>query len=166
MRATLRQAAAADAPRVAQLLIDTRAAFMPYAPSAHRYDELRAWAASLLIPSDGVVVAETQGSVIAAMHTECKEGLSWITQMAVDPAFVGRGIGSLLLAHAVRTLGSPVRVYTFQANHGARRFYERHGFIPIDFTDGRANAERCPDVLYELRANEHQRLNQPEVQGV
>ena len=42
-------------------------------------------------------------------------------------------------------------VYTFQANAGARRFYERHGFVPVEFTDGQANEERCPDVLYELQ---------------
>jgi GNAT superfamily N-acetyltransferase len=152
MRAMLRQATAADAPRVAGLLIDTRAAFMPYAQSARRDDELRAWVTGCLIPAGGVVVAEIQGSVVAAMHTERKEAISWITQMAVDPAFVGKGIGSLLLAHAVRTMPRPIRLYMFQANQGARRFYERHGFIPIGFTDGQTNEERCPDVLYELSA--------------
>jgi ribosomal protein S18 acetylase RimI-like enzyme len=152
MHAMLRQATVADAPRVAGLLIDTRTAFMPYAPSTRRDEELRAWTANCLIPSGGVVIAEIQGSVVAAMHTERKEAISWITQLAVDPAFVGKGIGSLLLAHAVRTMASPVRLYTFQANQRARRFYERHGFIPIELTDGRANEERRPDVLYELRA--------------
>jgi ribosomal protein S18 acetylase RimI-like enzyme len=152
MHATLRQATAADASRVASLLIDTRAAFMPYAPSARRDEELRAWIASSLIPSGGVVVAEIDGAVVAAMHTECSEAISWITQMAVDPAFVGQGIGSLLLAQAVRTMPRPIRLYTFQANQAARRFYERHGFIPIEFTDGQMNEERCPDVLYECGA--------------
>jgi hypothetical protein len=51
----------------------------------------------------------------------------------------------------MNTLAPPIRLYTFQANAGARRFYERHGFVPIEFTDGQANEERCPDVLYELR---------------
>ena len=58
----------------------------------------------------------------------------------------------MLLAHAMRTLELPIRLYTFQANVGARRFYERHGFVAIEFTDGHANEERCPDVLYELSA--------------
>jgi GNAT superfamily N-acetyltransferase len=149
MHATLRQATAADAARIASLLTDTRAAFMPYAQSARRDEELRTWIVASLIPSGGVVVAEIQGSVVAAMHTERNEPISWITQMAVDPAFVGQGIGSLLLAHAVRTMPRPIRLYTFQANQAARRFYERHGFIPIEFTDGLTNEERCPDVLYE-----------------
>ena len=70
--------------------------------------------------------------------------------MAVDPALVNQGIGTSLLAQALRTLALPIRLYTFQANAGARRFYERHGFIPIEFTDGQGNEEHCPDVLYEL----------------
>ncbi|RQP21430.1 N-acetyltransferase [Albitalea terrae] len=76
--------------------------------------------------------------------------------MSVDPRSVNRGIGSLLLAHALRTLAPPIRLYTFQANAGARRFYERHGFEPIEFTDGQGNEERCPDVLYEFAINSSQ----------
>ena len=152
MNATLRHATAADAPRVASLLIATRSEFMPYAPSVHPDEELREWVASQLLPSGGVVVAESKGSVVAAMHTEHADGVSWLTQMAVDPALVGNGIGSLLLAHALRTLSLPIRLYAFQANAGARRFYERHGFSAIEFTDGQGNEEQCPDVLYELHA--------------
>ena len=149
--ATLRPATRADASRVAGLLIDTRAAFMPYAASAHPDEALRAWVASHLVPSGGVTVAEVQGKVVGAMATERDGAASWVTQMAVDPALVGQGIGSLLLAHAMRTLALPVRLYAFQANFGARRFYERHGFAAIEFTDGQSNEEKCPDVLYELR---------------
>ena len=124
---------------------------MPYAPLAHTEEDVRHWVAHRLIPSGGVVVAERRGSVVAAMHTERVDGVSWITQMAVDPALVGTGVGSCLLANALRTLPAPIRLYTFQANVGARRFYERHGFRAIEFTDGQANEERCPDVLYELQ---------------
>lgn len=152
MNAGLRPATAADAPRVPSLLIDTRAAFMPYAPPVHTPREVRSWVAGHLIPSGGVTVAEVNGQVVGTAATEVKAGVSWVTQMAVDPALVGQGIGGLLLAHVVRTLPAPLRLYTFQANHGARRFYERHGFVATKFTDGQANEERCPDVLYEHRA--------------
>lgn len=152
MNATLRPATAEDARRVADLLIETRAAFMPYAPSAHPEAEVREWVASYLVRSGGVTVAEVQGQVAGAMASERTDDACWITQMAVDPPLVGQGIGSLLLAHATRTLALPIRLYTFQANLGARRFYERHGFVAMAFTDGRANEERCPDVLYELEA--------------
>ena len=125
---------------------------MPYAPSAHSESEVREWVASHLVPSGGVTVAEAQGHVVGVMAIERREQTSWVTQMAVDPKLVGQGIGGLLLAHAMRTLALPIRLSTFQANAGARRFYERQGFVPIEFTDGQANEERCPDVLFELQA--------------
>ncbi|MGC3971400.1 MAG: GNAT family N-acetyltransferase [Pirellulales bacterium] len=146
----MRPAAAEDAPQIAELLISTRRRFMPYAPSAHPEEDVRAWVASRLLPSGGVVVAETNGRVVGAMATEVEAGVFWITQMAVEADLVNNGIGSYLLAHAIGTLGRPLRLYTFQQNSGARRFYERNGFVAIEFTDGRANEERCPDVLYEL----------------
>ncbi len=150
----LRAATPADAPRVADLLIDTRRAFMPYAPLAHPEPEVRQWVADRLLPTGGVVVAEIDAAVAAVMAVKAAEAgdpVSWILQMAVDPPLVGRGIGSRLLAHAVRSLPPPIRLYTFQDNTGARRFYERHGFVAIGFGDGQGNEERCPDVLYEFR---------------
>lgn len=123
---------------------------MPYAPSAHPESDLREWVAGVLVPSGGVMVAEVDRQAAGVMATAHAEQVSWINQMAVDPMLVNNGIGTLLLSHAIRTLPLPIRLYTFQANAGARRFYERHGFAPIEFTSGQANEERCPDVLYEL----------------
>ena len=42
------------------------------------------------------------------------------------------------------------QLWTFQSNHGARRFYERHGFVAVQHTDG-DNEEGAPDVRYEWR---------------
>jgi GNAT superfamily N-acetyltransferase len=39
-------------------------------------------------------------------------------------------------------------LWTFQKNAKARAFYERHGFVPVEFTDGLTNQEREPDVRY------------------
>jgi GNAT superfamily N-acetyltransferase len=151
MTLRLRQATAADAPRIADLLISTRTTFMPYAPSAHPEGDVRAWVASYLVPTGGVVVAEATGQVVGVVATTAETETSWITQMAVEPSLVGNGIGSNLLAYAVRALSPPIRLYTFQQNVGARRFYERNGFVAVEFTDGKCNEERCPDVLYELK---------------
>jgi ribosomal protein S18 acetylase RimI-like enzyme len=146
----LRRATAVDAARVAGLLIDVRTAFTPYAPSVHSDDDVRAWVRSELIPSGRVTVAESSTDVIGMIATACDGGCSWITHMAVDPSWVGRGVGSKLLTERMRTLTRPIRLFTFQANLGARRFYERHGFRAVRFSDGESNEERCPDVLYEL----------------
>jgi ribosomal protein S18 acetylase RimI-like enzyme len=153
MPVELKSATASDSARIAQLLIDARTAFMPYAPSAHTDEEVRSWVAASLVRSGDVILALASGATVGVMATKQECNCSWITQMTVDPAHVGRRIGSSLLAHALLILRRPILLYTFQANTGARRFYERHGFRAIQFTDGRANEERCPDVLYELAAS-------------
>jgi GNAT superfamily N-acetyltransferase len=146
----LRPATSDDASAVAEVLIRSRAEYLPFAPSAHPPDGVRAWVADRLVPTAGVTVAEHQGEVVGVLAISRLDGVSWIDQMYVRPGWTGRGVGTQLLEHAHRLLPRPIRLYTFQANAGARRFYERHGYRAIGFTDGRTNEERCPDVLYDL----------------
>jgi GNAT superfamily N-acetyltransferase len=150
MKASLRSATPADAAAVAEVLVESRRAFLPFAPSAHTPAEVRCWVAEQLIPCGNVHVVELHGNVVAAMATSEQHGVSWIDQLYVLPGYERQGIGKQLLHFAHATLRPPIRLYTFQANSGARRFYERHGYEPIQFTDGSSNEERCPDVLYEL----------------
>lgn len=150
MRVSLRQATAPDISAVARILTDARREFLPYASSTRTAAELADWVEKRLIPSGGAILAEVDLAVVAVMHLETKEEASWIRQMAVQPSHVGKGIGSILLAHALVSLKRPIRLFTFQENLRARRFYERHGFVAIEFSDGRGNEEGVPDVLYEL----------------
>jgi GNAT superfamily N-acetyltransferase len=103
-----------------------------------------------LLQREDVTVASVAGQMAGVMATYQPGGISWITQLYLHPSHVAQGIGSQLLNMALATLPRPIRLYTFQQNTGARRFYERNGFLPIQFTDGAGNDERCPDVLYEL----------------
>ena len=96
-----------------------------------------------------MTVAELDGELVGLMALSSQPDGSWIDQMSVHPSHVGQRIGTSLLAHALATLPAPIGLYTFQRNAGARRFYERHGFVAVTFTQGEANEERCPDVLYE-----------------
>jgi GNAT superfamily N-acetyltransferase len=75
----------------------------------------------------------------------------WIDQIYLEPAATGFGIGGILIARAKEILRSPIRLYTFQQNEAARRFYRRHGFKEIALSDGSANEEKTPDVLMEWR---------------
>lgn len=150
--ATLRPAGPADADDVAHVLIASRLAYQPFAPSAHPPDDVRAWVRQRLIPERDVTVADAGGTIIGVLATAQRDGAAWIEQLFVLPGWTGRGIGGRLLDHAHDGLPRPIRLWTFQANAGARRFYERHGYRAIAFTDGRENEERCPDVLYELAA--------------
>ena len=123
---------------------------MPYAPWAHDHDDMLKWVRTHLIPTGGVTVAEEGEGLLGVLATSQADGTCWIDQLYVIPTGVARGLGTRLMAHAHAQLPRPIRLYTFQANTGARRFYERQGYRVLTQTDGQTNEEKCPDVLYEL----------------
>ncbi len=153
--ATFRRAVASDAEEIAAVYLASRRAFVAFAPLAHSADEVRLWVAEELIPGGGVTVATRgagEGPVIGMLAVSRGDDAGWIDQLYLLPSAVRRGLGAQLLDQAKAALGSPIRLYTFQENSGARRFYERHGFRAIAFGDGSGNEENCPDVLYEWTA--------------
>jgi ribosomal protein S18 acetylase RimI-like enzyme len=89
------------------------------------------------------------GTLVGLLALSDEGEARWIDQLSIAPACVGQSIGSFCVRHAQQMLAPPVRLYTFQANAGGRRFYERHGFRTIVFRGGAGNEECCPDVLYE-----------------
>jgi GNAT superfamily N-acetyltransferase len=135
---------------VAEILITARRELVPFAPSAHSDPEVRQWVREVLLPTHEVTVATEGGQVVGVLACSRKGENSWIDQLMLHPTVVGRGIGSQLLGHAIATMPLPIRLYTFQPHVRARKFYERHGFVAIEFTDGKSNEEGVPDVLYEL----------------
>ncbi|QYO79062.1 GNAT family N-acetyltransferase [Devosia salina] len=72
----------------------------------------------------------------------------WIEQLYILPEWQGMGIGKVLLEIA-KVKSRSLRLWTFQQNAPARQFYERHGFVPIEATDGLGNEAKAPDVLYQ-----------------
>ncbi len=113
-------------------------------PPAHPDEEVLAWFRDVVLPNREVWVADADGAVIGVLVLEG----DWVDQLYVDPAWSARGVGSSLIAIAKQERPDGLRLWTFQANQGARRFYERHGFVATDTTDG-DNEERAPDVRYE-----------------
>jgi putative acetyltransferase len=77
--------------------------------------------------------------------------MGWVEQLYVLPAHQGKGIGRALLATA-KAGNAELRLWTFQRNVGARRFYEAEGFVAIEETDGAGNEASEPDVLYLWQA--------------
>lgn len=145
----LRNATIEDVETVLHILSRSRMEFLPYAKSPHSIDEQLRWVRSVLIPANGVVIAETQGEGVAILSTSVSEKIGWIDQLYVAPGYIGQGIGTTLLKHALRVLPVPVRLWTFQQNHLAIRFYQYHGFEIVEYTDGQDNEEKCPDILFE-----------------
>lgn len=146
-----RTARDADSAGVAEVYLASRKTYLSYAPLAHSDEDVRRWIRYTLIPMGSVTVALQGNEVVGMMATSIDEkARAWVDHLYLEPLSVGQGIGSELLTRALKTLPRPIRLYTFQENVGARRFYQRHGFVPITFGDGSENEENCPDVLFEL----------------
>jgi GNAT superfamily N-acetyltransferase len=154
----LRRATDADADDIAEVYLRSRNELVACAPLVHSEESVREWIKHELLPGGDVTVASIDGIVVGFVavsaarekngHADC----SWINQLYLLPKYVRRGIGTTLLNHAMNTLPPPIRLYTFQCNQIARQFYEHHGFKPIAYSDGSANEENSPDILYEWQA--------------
>lgn len=140
----LRPAGPADAAEVADLDLSARLTALPHVNWAHSPDEVRHWIAAALIPSGHVLVADEGGAL--AGYIALREG--WIDQLSVRPERWRRGIGTALLLLAKERCPRGVSLRCFQSNHPARALYERHGFVAVATSDGDANDENEPDILY------------------
>lgn len=76
---------------------------------------------------------------------------NWIRQLAVFAPHRRRRVGSALLAQARALSPRELRLYTFQRNAAARRFYESHGFVAVAFGISPAPEDE-PDVEYRWTA--------------
>lgn len=144
----IRPARKDDAAGIADLYLASFAATYEFR-RAHSDADTRRWIAEVLLPHREVWVATAvaAGSIVAMMALTD----DMIDQLYVAPGWTGQGIGSRLIGLAQSRRPSGLDLYTFQVNRGARRFYERHGFLEVGFTDGSQNEERQPDVRYAWR---------------
>jgi GNAT superfamily N-acetyltransferase len=150
MLPTIRRAGVGDAPAAADLWLRARKAALGAMPApVHTDAEVREWFDHYVVRHCELWLAEEETRRLAGILS--LDG-DWVDQLYVDPDRTGRGIGSRLLAVAKRERPRGLRLWTFVSNTGAQRFYERHGFVEVDRTDGGENEERAPDILYEYRS--------------
>jgi GNAT superfamily N-acetyltransferase len=143
----IRAATDDDAAPIAELLLRARKAAVPAIPPlVHDDDDVRAFVRWKLVPEREVWLG-VEGTVIVGVLA-LEDG--WVDQLYLEPTHTGQGIGTELLEHAKRCRPGGLDLWAFQSNTGARRFYERHGFVAVAFTDG-DNEEGEPDVHYRWR---------------
>lgn len=147
MELLLRAGRLDDATAVADLFLAARADAMSYLPNLHADDEIRAWIRDVVLPGHEVIVAEVSGRLAGFAALEP----AVLAHLYVHPGLQSRGIGGALLDRSKELRPGGFRLWVFQRNAGARRFYEARGLRLVELTDGEANEEREPDALYEWR---------------
>jgi GNAT superfamily N-acetyltransferase len=145
---TLRRAGESDARGAAEVWLRSYAAALPGVRRAHSDDEVRAWFASVVVPGLETWVAVLSGGEIVGVLALSEGELE---QLYLSPEARGQGLGDRFLALAKERRPAGLALWTFQVNGPARRFYERHGFLAAEVTDGTRNEEKEPDVRYVWR---------------
>ncbi|MEU6815056.1 GNAT family N-acetyltransferase [Streptomyces sp. NPDC046860] len=148
MTVLLRRALPADARAAADVWLRSFAAALPTVVRPRADDEVRAHIRDVVIPLRETWVAEAEEGGIVGMMVLDGDLLS---QLYLDPAHRGRGLGDRFVALAKERSPGGLTLWTFQVNRPAHRFYERHGFVAVERTDGSGNEEREPDVRYAWR---------------
>jgi len=139
----LRPATAADAPAMADLHVDCREAnvgSMP--PMVHSRETTHRWMTGRLEGASTGWVAE-RGDILVGYLVITDD---WLDDLFLAPGQTGHGVGAALLDVAKSERPGGFLLWVFESNLGARRFYERHGLVTLESTDGSGNEERSPDV--------------------
>ena len=145
----LRRGRPEDADTLAAVMRSALNDAMPSLPQVHTADEDLQYIRNEALTAGEVWVAERAGRVVGFTVLGTRGGSAFMEQLHVTPAEQRRGIGTLLMKRAKERRPDGFRLWVFQANIGARQFYERHGFRLVELTDGSGNEEKEPDALYE-----------------
>ncbi|MFW2543861.1 N-acetyltransferase family protein [Primorskyibacter sp. 2E107] len=138
---TLRRARSTDAGKLGAML----SAFIddtPWMPRLHSRAQDVGFT-GLMIERGWVTVAATDTGPCGFL---AREG-AFVHALYLAPESQGKGIGQTLMTQA-KSETDRLELWTFEANTGARRFYERMGFAEAECGDGSANDEGLPDIRY------------------
>ena len=139
----LRPATVADAPAMADIHVDCRAAnvgSMP--PMVHTRETTHRWMTGRLEGTSTGWVAERGDTLVGYLVLTD----DWLDDLFLAPGETGHGVGAALLDVVKAERPGGFLLWVFESNLGARRFYARHGLVDLEATDGSGNAEQSPDV--------------------
>jgi GNAT superfamily N-acetyltransferase len=140
----IRRATKDDADAVGRVFVAARdrMEYLPPIPDEHR-PQLGGW----IVDRHDVWVAEEDGRIVGFIGLH--PGL--LEHVYVHPDAQNVGVGTSMLEHAKSLAPGGLQLWVFQKNEGARRLYERNGWVLVRLTDGAENMEKEPDALYEWR---------------
>jgi ribosomal protein S18 acetylase RimI-like enzyme len=98
-----------------------------------------------------VVVAEVDG-VVRGFVAFTDNEMTWLY---VEPSYYGRGIGKMLLQHAIDHAGPVLRTEVLEGNEPALGLYRSYGFVIVERRVGKMQGnERFPAVGFILERRE------------
>ena len=110
---TVRATEPADDDAIAKLIGQCAALLAASIPGLPDDAELqRRWASSAAAPRTQVRAAFRDGELVGIASISRRGGCSWIDQIYVSPAQIGRGVGSKLLRKLLRASKAPFRLRT------------------------------------------------------
>ncbi len=116
-----------------------------YLPAFQRLDQASALEVfeSVIVRNCDIWVYEINSNVLGFLAMQD----AYIDRLYVDPTAQQTGIGTALLSHAKALCPQGLTLHTHEQNHGARRFYEKFGFVVVKFGVS-PPPESVPDVEY------------------
>ena len=145
MTLTIRRGTADDARAAADLYLRARSAALgAIPPLVHDDDDVRGHFASHVVSACELWLAEEPPGALAGILVLDGDHVDQLTWIPSAPAAALAAACSTSPSASARTGFGSGR----SEQHGAQRFYLRHGFVEAERTDGRGNEERAPDILY------------------
>lgn len=139
---TIRLARREDADDIAALFATSRR-LLTFLPDLHTVEEDQVFVRDHVLVDYRVTVAERDGRIVGFMA----ELDGWIEHFYMDAAQLRTGVGTVLMADA-KSRNQRLELWCFANNVGGRAFYEKQGFLAVEFTDGTRNEAKAPDILY------------------
>ena len=139
----IRPATPEDAGALAELFWQVRTESVPSIPMiVHPRESVLPFVETVLLREFEVWVAQDDDTLVGFLALMPPDQLG---HLYITSGFTGRGLGTQLLGLAKTRFPDGLQLWAFQSNEGALRFYERHGFEPVEWTEG-DNEEHAPDV--------------------
>ena len=130
-----------DAAEISQILEDWAASNREI-PLVHNVEE-RADYGRWLLEHTRVTMIHNSSGVVGFLALE----KHIIQALYIKKDFQGFGFGQAAIKFAQKQF-KELRLWVFQSNIGAQKFYQRLGFQVVEKSDGEDNDYRLPDVFY------------------
>ena len=130
-----------DAAEISQILEDWAASNREI-PLVHNVEE-RADYGRWLLEHTRVTMIHNSSGVVGFLALE----KHIIQALYIKKDFQGFGFGQAAIKFAQKQF-EELRLWVFQSNIGAQKFYQRLGFQVVEKSDGEDNDYRLPDVFY------------------